>query len=148
MLKRELRLGVLVLAASLITSAAGCNWSSNETQQQRDERTREEAAKETERLKPGIEQAGRELGKAAEQAAEDAHAAAQGVKEGWEQGAHAPLDLNSASEHQLAELPGITDREARKIIDNRPYREKRELLTRGVLPKSIYEKMEGQVTAK
>jgi DNA uptake protein ComE-like DNA-binding protein len=99
-------------------------------------------------MKPAIETAGRKLGEATEKAAEEARAAAQGVQEGWQRGAHAPLDLNSATERELTELPGISAPEARKIIHSRPYTDKRELLTRGVLPRSAYTRIEDQVTAK
>lgn len=151
MCKRKARLGFTgLVAAILILGATGCNWfpSNAETQQQRDEKTRDEVAKETERLKPTIEHAGKELGKAAEQAAEEAHAAAQGVKEGWQQGSHAPVNVNTASRDDLMQLSGITSREARRIIDGRPYHEKRDLLTKGVLPKASYEKVEDQITVK
>ena len=131
----------------------GCNWNgsaltSEEEQRQSDEKTREEVAKATERLKPTIETAGRELGEAAERAAEDAHAAAQGVKEGWARGSHKPVDLNSASEKELMELSGITERDARKIIHGRPYRNKRDLVTKGILPNSAYSKIQDQITVK
>jgi len=98
-------------------------------------------------MKPAIQSAGRTLGKAAEKAAEEAHAAAQGVQEGWARGGHAPLDVNSATERQLTELPDISAPEARRIIHSRPYKDKRELITRGVLPRSSYAKIEDQITA-
>jgi hypothetical protein len=67
----------LVLSAGIILGVAGCNSSSgnDQTQQQRDEKTREEIAKATERMKPAIEDAGRALGNAAERASEEARAA-------------------------------------------------------------------------
>jgi DNA uptake protein ComE-like DNA-binding protein len=140
---------------ALLLTAQGCYWTgsghdsadSQEEQRQRDEKTRDDVARATERMKPAIESAGRTLGKAAEKAAEEAHAAAQGVQEGWARGGHAPLDLNSATERQLTELPDISAPEARRILRSRPYKDKRELVTRGVLPRSSYAKIEDQITA-
>ena len=142
-----------VLSAALTFGAAGCTWNPNgsasdEEQRQRDEKTRDEAAKAAEKLKPAIENAGRKLGEASEKAAEEARAAAQGIKEGWERGSHTPVDLNSASETALTELPGITDTAAKRIIRNRPYRDKQDLVNRGILSHSSYEKIQDQVTAK
>ena len=149
MLKKIIHPALLsILGVVLVLGASACNWSSHgqESQEQRNEKTRDEVAKETERLKPAIQDAGRKLGHAAERAGEDARAAAQGVKEGWEKDSHAPVDLNKASEKELLELPGISSREARKIIDNRPYTDKRDLLAKKILPRSDYEKIENQIT--
>jgi DNA uptake protein ComE-like DNA-binding protein len=144
-----------ILTFALSLGIAGCNWNrpssdsaASEDQRARDEKTRDDVAKATERLKPEIESAGRQLNEAAEKAAEEAHAAAQGVREGWARGADAPLDLNSASEKELTELPGITGPEARRIIRARPYRDKEDLLSRGILSHAGYEKIQDQVTAK
>jgi DNA uptake protein ComE-like DNA-binding protein len=142
-----------MLSVALTFGAASCNWNPNrsasdEEQRQRDEKTREDAARAAEKLKPAIESAGRKLGEAAQRAAEEAHAAAQGVKEGWARGKHAPVDLNSASETELTELPGITGAAARRIIRNRPYRDKEDLVSRGILSHSSYEKIQDQITAK
>src|ERR1700691_2233439 len=104
MLKRFMeRRWTSMLALGLTLVAAGCNWSrsgltNDEEQRQQDERTREEVAKATERLKPSIETAGRKLGEIAAKAGEDARATAQGVREGWVRGADEPVNLNSASQ--------------------------------------------------
>src|SRR3954467_15346387 len=57
------------------------------------------------------------------------------------------LDVNSASKEELDALPGIGDAYAQKIIDGRPYRSKTELVSRGVLPSSTYDKIKDQITA-
>lgn len=139
----------------LLLAAQGCYWTSfghdsaqsQEAQRERDEQTRDEVARATEKMKPAIESAGRTLGKAAEKAAEEAHIAAQGIQEGWARGGHAPLDVNSATERELTELPEISAPEARRIIRSRPYKDKRELVTKGVLPRSAYARIEAQITA-
>ncbi len=59
-----------------------------------------------------------------------------------------PLDLNTASVDQLKELPGIGDALAKKIVGNRPYRSKDELVRRKVIPTSTYDKIKGDVVAR
>jgi DNA uptake protein ComE-like DNA-binding protein len=58
------------------------------------------------------------------------------------------VDLNGATAEQLETLPGIGDAYAQKIIANRPYRSKAELVRRNVLPQSAYDKIKNQVIAK
>jgi competence protein ComEA len=148
---RRLRSNTLASFVLLTLGAAGCNFSANRDADERrrqEERTREEAQKAAERAKPEIQAAGRALGRAAETAAEDARAAAQGIKEGWKEGGHRPLDLNSSTENELEGLPGITEGDARRILQRRPYRSKEELVRRGVLPETAYEKIREDITVK
>lgn len=51
------------------------------------------------------------------------------------------LDLNSAHEKELSKLPGITDEDAARIVANRPYDTKRDLLRKNVLGERKYEQM-------
>lgn len=144
---RHLTLLTMGLACISLLASTGCN-SNDPDQRARDEKTRDEVAKATERAKPAIEDAGRELGKAAHQAADEARAAAEGVRDGWTNGQHPLLDLNSASENQILELPGINGPAARRIISGRPYRDKHDLLDKGILSGTAYQRIRDQVTAK
>lgn len=56
-------------------------------------------------------------------------------------------NLNRASLAELKKLPGMTDEYAQKIIAGRRYRVKTELLSRQVIPTTIYYAIKDRVTA-
>lgn len=61
--------------------------------------------------------------------------------------ASSKIDINSASKDELMTLSGIGDATAQKIIANRPYRAKNELVSKKIVPKSTYEKIKDQIIA-
>src|SRR5437016_3147113 len=64
-----------------------------------------------------------------------------------EAAAQGQVDVNSASKEELEALPGIGPALADKIVQNRPYKAKRELVSRNVIPESTYKKVKDQLVA-
>lgn len=58
------------------------------------------------------------------------------------------VDINSASEDQLKELPGIGDALASRIVKQRPYKRKDDLVDKKVIPEAAYERIKHQIVAK
>lgn len=59
-----------------------------------------------------------------------------------------PLDINSASADELKALKGIGKAEAKKIIENRPYKTKEDLALKQVVSTATYNKIKDQIVAK
>lgn len=59
-----------------------------------------------------------------------------------------PLDLNSASLDQLKALPGVGEQYAKKIVDGRPFKQVDELMSKNVVPKSVYDQIKNLVAIK
>ena len=58
------------------------------------------------------------------------------------------LDINTATEDQLAALQGIGEERAKAIVRGRPWRAKDELVQRGILPQSTYDNIKGEIIAR
>jgi competence protein ComEA len=59
-----------------------------------------------------------------------------------------PMDINSASEKDLATLKGIGDVRAKAIVKGRPYKGKDELVQKKVIPQNVYDDIKEQIIAK
>jgi DNA uptake protein ComE-like DNA-binding protein len=58
------------------------------------------------------------------------------------------IDLNSASTKQLQSLPGITSTLASQIVKARPFKSTNELVSKNILPQSVYDKIKNLIGAK
>jgi competence protein ComEA len=58
------------------------------------------------------------------------------------------VDVNSATAAELKMLPGVSDSDASKIIQGRPYSDKSQLVSKKVLSEPTYEKIKDHVVAR
>jgi len=59
-----------------------------------------------------------------------------------------PMDINSASEKELATLKGIGDARAKAIVKGRPYKGKDDLVHKKIIPEGVYNDIKDQIIAK
>ena len=59
-----------------------------------------------------------------------------------------PMDINTASEKELATLKGIGDVRAAAIVKGRPYKGKDDLVKKKIIPQSVYDDIKDQIIAK
>lgn len=72
----------------------------------------------------------------------------KGAAKGEAKGHTELLDINTASESQLRQLPGIGEAYSAKIIAGRPYRAKNELAQKKIIPQATYDKIKDQIIAR
>ena len=60
----------------------------------------------------------------------------------------AVMDLNTASEKELATLPQIGEARAKAIVESRPYARKDELVSKKIVPQKVYDGIKDRVIAK
>ena len=88
--------------------------------------------------------------KTAEQAKSSAPSATKETKKEAEAKASemAKYDLNSASKEELMKIPGIGAATADKIVAGRPWKQKSDLVHKGVMNKAMYDKASPYMIAK
>lgn len=133
-----MKVRTIALSLSLLSALAiaGCDTQT----------TKEKTADTTEQLKQDSKEAAAKTKEGMKEAGKDIKAMAQGVKEGWTQDKNA-FDLNSATTAQLTAL-GLSEKQASRVIANRPYKMRHELVTKGVLSEQEYKDIEAKVTVK
>jgi competence protein ComEA len=59
-----------------------------------------------------------------------------------------PMDINTASETELASLKGIGPVRAKAIVKGRPYKGKDDLVMKKIIPEGVYNDIKEQIIAK
>ena len=59
-----------------------------------------------------------------------------------------PMDINSASEKDLATLKGVGDVRAKAIVKGRPYKGKDDLVKKKIVPQKVYDDIKELIIAK
>ena len=120
MLTKLFKVACLILVAGVVMTTLTCNQQKADDSRQQ---LRKGAAAATEEIK------------------KDTGAIVQGVKEGWNRDNKNLVNINSASKSRLLDLPGITEATADSIIKARPYQDKHDLVTKGVLSENKYRRI-------
>jgi DNA uptake protein ComE-like DNA-binding protein len=138
----------LAMLSGLMTSCTGSGTPpSNQELQQK-------AAQTTERAKEDSKYALQNARIAAAKAESQVNAIASGVQQGIHGKAgdaprlSSPVNLNIASESDLAQLPGISDEKAAQIIRHRPYTSAHQLVARGLLTQSQFDGISADVEVR
>jgi competence protein ComEA len=87
----------------------------------------------------------RRTAEATETMRRDTKAVVDGVKEGMH--SDKAIDINKASREDLLSLPGVTEREADRMIAERPFENADDLVKRRVVSQSEYDKIRDRVIA-
>jgi DNA uptake protein ComE-like DNA-binding protein len=143
------KLSCFAFALTLLLGLAGCNWRNNDTRAQgQDEKTREQVANATAKMKEQSRVAAKNLDEAAREAGHQLNVAVQGAKEGWNRKESDTVNVNSASKEQLEALPGLSARQCDKVIDGRPYRSEHDLVSRGIISQGEFDRIADRLTTR
>jgi DNA uptake protein ComE-like DNA-binding protein len=138
-------MATLGLCAALLW-VASCNANGRESDQQ----IQHQAQQATEQAKVAARKAAADARVAAANAEREAHDVAKGVRAGLHNGKSGSdlVNLNTASRADLESLPGVTPTTARRIAENRPYGTTHDLVRKGVVSQSEYDRMADQVATQ
>ncbi len=135
-----------VTAMTLVFGLAACS-DRLKTPEQRDREIQQKSAEATATITQGAKEVASETSKAAAVAERKLDAVAAGVKEGLQTNSNR-LDVNTATAEKVATLPGIGKTKAQQIVKARPYGSTHDLVARGILTESQYERISPQITAR
>jgi DNA uptake protein ComE-like DNA-binding protein len=140
-----LRLVATLCLCAAMAWMAACNASGKP---ESDEQIRQQAQQATQNAKAAADKAAAEARVAAANAEREANDVAAGVKAGLHNGNRGGVDLNSASRADLEALPGVTPATARRIQSNRPYDTPHDLVSKGVVSESEYDRIAPDVVTR
>lgn len=118
--------------------------------QESDAQLQQQAEQATEKAKHDARVAAEQARIAAANAERQVNDIAAGVKEGLKKPAPGqnsePVNVNDADRSTLETLPGIGDDSARRIIQDRPYATKRDLVRKGAISQTEYRHIADRIT--
>jgi len=140
---------LLVRLAATLGLCVALLWMVSCSRPESDQRLQQQAEQATVRAKIEAQKAAADARVAARQAAQETRAIAAGVRDGMKTptGTAHVVDVNSASRAQLESLPGVGATTARRIEEHRPYAHARDLVSKGVISQSEYDRISADVTA-
>jgi DNA uptake protein ComE-like DNA-binding protein len=144
-----LNIFVTLIVGGASLGLIACNSQNN--QPPTDQQVQDQAAKTTQDVKAGAKQAAADAKVAAANAERKVNDIAAGVREGLKSDGKpgaGTVNINSATEEQLVDLPGITGTRAQRIIRGRPYGSANDLVTKGILTQAQYDRISGQIIAQ
>jgi DNA uptake protein ComE-like DNA-binding protein len=139
-----IRVAAMIGLCAALVWVASCNADGNP---ESDQQIRQQAQEATERAKVAADKAAAQARVAAANAEREASDVAAGVKAGLHNGKGA-IDLNSASRSDLETLPGVTATAARRIENDRPYSTPHDLVRKGVVSQSEFDRIAGDVVTR
>jgi DNA uptake protein ComE-like DNA-binding protein len=114
-----------------------------------DQQIQQQAQEATEKAKVAADKAAAQARVAAANAEREANDVARGVKAGLHNAkGGSGVDVNSASRSDLETLPGVTAATARRIESNRPYDTPHDLVRKGVVSQSEFDRIAGDVVTR
>ena len=146
-----MRFALNTFAALTISVASLGLTACNNNQPASDQQVQDQAAKTTQDVKAGAKQAASDAKVAAANAERKVNDIAAGVREGLKSDTKpgaGTVNINSATEEQLVELPGITGKRAQLIVQGRPYGSAGDLVSKGILTQAQYDRISGQLIAQ
>lgn len=139
-----------VFAVGAMLCLTACGPAPSPGQQESNAQLKQNAEHATEQAKHDAHVAARDAHHAAVDAAHKVGAIESGVREGL--GKPAPgeasgvVDINSASQSKLETLPGVGESTARRIISERPYAEREDLVRKGAVSKAEYGRIADRIS--
>jgi DNA uptake protein ComE-like DNA-binding protein len=144
--------GVTVRVVAMLGLCAALAWVAScnaNGKPESDQQIQQQAQQATENAKRAADKAAAEARVAAANAEREANDVAAGVKAGIHNGkGGSGVDLNSATRADLETLPGVTVATARRIEANRPYGTPHDLVRKGVVSESEYDRIAGDVVTR
>lgn len=143
--------GLRLLAAAILGSSLLGITSCADNGHNSDQQIQQRAQEATEQAKIAAAKAAAEARSAAANATRDARDVAKGVRQGLHQhgtdAAAGLVNINTASTGQLERLRGVNAATARRIQAERPYRRPHDLVRKGAISESEYDRIAGDVVA-